>query len=460
MKTKQLRNNQFYSFRAFFGIAIPIMVQGLVFQLQSIIDKSFLGNLKTEYLTAIGVTQSPFFMTITIVMAIATGLSIIVGHQYGAKKYEDIKDSIASTITYNMLFGFLLMVFWFVFGENVLSLINVDPSIMPYALTYLRIISIYLPFYGIDGSIQGALQALGKTKPIMYIGMIKVFLNIFLDWVLIFGKFGLPELGLEGAAIATLAANIVSCFILTIYYTHTTKLPIRMRLFDLFSFTWKRYTKIAAIGLPTGMEFFLWHVGNVVLISFLNKIDLMGVAVYVLLTSVGSFAFMIYIAVAKTTMTITSQQLGKKDYESTRPIMLRSIFYNLFIVTIFIILVVLFTEPILGIFTSDTQLINMALPLIFLLLVNLYPKSINVLIGHGIRATGNTRWMMYTQVIGTILVIALSYVLINVFGLGLEAIFITVLVDEGVRSIINSIYFLWITNSKRFESKVISVNNK
>ncbi len=346
---------------------------------------------------------------------------------------------------------------WLFFGETILRWINVDQAIMPYALTYMRIIVIYLPFYAIDGTIQGALQAFGKTKPIMYAGIVKVFLNIFLDWVLIFGKFGLPALGIQGAAIATLTANIVTSIILTLYFTNNSVLPIRMLLSQLIAFKWKLYTKIVAIGLPTGLEFFLWHLGNLVLISFLNKIDTMGVAVYVLSSSIGIFIFMIYIAIAKATMTLTSQRLGAKDYDSVRHIMNRSIIYNLVVVSIFVIGVVFFTEPILDIFTDDSQLIAMTLPIIVYLLITLYPKSINVVIGHGIRATGNTKWMMYTQIIGTVLVITMSYILINIFEFGLEAIFITVLVDESVRSIINSIYFMYKTSASRISQSVIKV---
>ena len=458
-KQKYKNNKSQYTMTVFFSIAIPIMIQGLVFQLQNIVDKAFLGNLKTEYLTAIGVTQSPYFMTITIIMAIATGLSIIVGHQYGANKTNKIKETISSTIAYNILLGFLLLSIWLLFGEDFLTLLNVDPSVMPYALTYIKIIIFYLPFYAIDGTLQGALQAFGKTRPIMYTGIIKVFLNIFLDWVLIFGKLGLPPMGLEGAAIATLAANIITSIILTFYFTTSINLPVKMPCTQLLSFHWKLYTKIAAIGLPSGMEFFLWHIGNMVLISFLNKIDIMGVAVYVLLSSIGSFVFMLYIGIAKTTMTLTSQQLGKKNFKSTRPIMFQSVIYNLILVTIFVVLVICFTKPILNIFTNDAQLISLTLPLVSYLLITLFPKSINVLIGHGIRATGNTKWMLYTQIIGTVLVISLSYILIHIFGLGLEAIFITVLTDEAVRAVINSMYFIFITNEKRIERKMITINN-
>lgn len=447
--------NPHYSPKVFFAIAIPIIIQGLVFQLQNIVDKAFLGNLRTEYLTAIGVTQSPFFMTTTIIMAIATGLSIIVGHQFGAKELSKMKNAIGSTIGYNFILSLMLLGIWVLFGESILRLINVEESIIPIAMVYLKIISLYLPFYAVDSSIQAALQAYGITKPIMYIGMVKVFLNVFLDWVLIFGKFGFPAMGIQGAAIATLIANVTASCILILYFTSTKQLPIQMHIKELFRFGLKVYRRIVAIGLPTGLEFFLWHLGNLVLISFLNQIDTKGVAVYVLTSSVGILVFMIYIGFSKATMTLISQRLGAKDYDSTRAIMKRSMGYNLVVITLFVGAVTFFTEPILGIFTSDSGLISLTMPVMVYLLITLYPKSINVLIGHGIRAMGKTKWMLYTQVIGTALVIGLSWFLVVFLKLGLEAIFITIMIDEGARSLINTWYFINKTHVNKIKDNVV-----
>jgi len=90
-----------------------------------------------------------------------------------------------------------------------------------------------------------------------------------------------------------------------------------------------------------------------------------------------------------------------------------------------------------------------AIPMMGYLLFTIYPKSMNVLIGHGIRALGKTSWMLYTQIAGTVFVITVSYVLVNFFDLGLEAIFITILCDEGFRSVLNTCYFIYQTRTKR-----------
>ena len=113
------------------------------------------------------------------------------------------------------------------------------------------------------------MQAFGKTKPIMYVGLIKVFLNLGLDWIFIFGKFGFPAMGIEGAALATLASNIVASIALIIYFYTTESLPIPIKFREIIGFHKKTYFKIVKIGLPTGLEFFLWFIGNLVLITLL-----------------------------------------------------------------------------------------------------------------------------------------------------------------------------------------------
>lgn len=443
-----------YSTKRFLTIAIPIIIQGMVFQLQNIADKSFLGNLKTEYLTAVGVTQSPFHMTMTIVMAIATGLGIIVGHRYGARQMDEVKDSIRSTISYNMILSFVLLGIWLLFGRQFFSLINVDEEVIPYAMTYMGIITLYLPLYAIDSSIQASLQAFGVTKPIMYVGMMKVLLNVVLDWILIFGKFGFPALGIEGAAIATLLSNVLASALLMIYFFRTQKLPIHMTPREIFGFNGVIYKRIASLGLPTGGEFFLWHIGNLVLISLLNTISDSGVAVYVLTTSIGVMSFMIYIAFSQATMTLISQGLGAGDFEYPRKIMSRSVTYILSVITVFVGFVLLFKVQFLDIFTDDQKLIQMTLPMIGYLLLTLFPKSMNVVFGHGIRALGKTKWMLFSQIGGTCLVVIMSYILMYFARLGLEAIFITVLVDEGVRSIINIWYFIEQTRPEKIHKHV------
>jgi Na+-driven multidrug efflux pump len=100
-----------------------------------------------------------------------------------------------------------------------------------------------------------------------------------------------------------------------------------------------------------------------------------------------------------------------------------------------------FPKLILRIFTNDRSLIDYAASFLLIIPFIMFPQAINIVIGRGIRGMGDTRWMLYSQIFGTCLVITLSYLLIFTAGLGLLGIFITLLIDETVRGVINLLRF-------------------
>ena len=95
-----------------FHVAFPLIIQGLVFQLQSLTDKAFLGNLDTKYVSAVGAAQMPFYTVVDSVGAITIGLVIILSKLYGAGKKEEINSYVKSTALYNMLIGIGIFFLW------------------------------------------------------------------------------------------------------------------------------------------------------------------------------------------------------------------------------------------------------------------------------------------------------------------------------------------------------------
>lgn len=422
-------------------IALPIVIQGIVFQIQSLTDKYFLGNLDAIYLSALGAAQFPFSASLDAFVAMSVGLIIYVSQFKGAGSEDSISKYTKSSILYASCISLLIFALWFLFTEPILILLHVDAAILPESAHYIRICSFYLLVLGIDTSLQAMLQGIGKTKPIMITSLMKVFLNVVLSYILIFGKLGFEPMNIEGAAIGTLLSNLIASLFLMIYcfILKHQEYALHTNLHDYFD--WKPYIDTVKIGVPTAMEYFLWNASNLVLLAFLNSLSYEATAVYTLTFGIEVVIYAVFNGTGKASMTLIGQDIGAADYESAHDYVKICIIVNSLLITICVLLFVVFSKPLLGIFTTSTKLINLASPYLIFTGIILFPKSINVIVGNAIRSHGNTKWMLYSQIIGSIFVISCSFILVKVLHLGILAIYITLFLDETIRSSINGIYY-------------------
>ena len=422
-------------------IALPIIIQGLVFQLQAIADKAFLGKIDTNYLSAVGIAQFPFFASVDALSAICTGLTIIIAMKFGAGKRKEIHENVNAAIAFNMLISLLLFVIWFTFSDEIFTLMNVNTELMQHCKDYVGIMSFFLILYGIDLSLQAALQGMGKTKPIMYIGLFKVLFNILLAWLLIFGKFGFPALYVKGAALATMISNLAGTLVLILYFVVSKELSANIKLHEILRLRWSLYKEVIRLGLPTGAEYLLWNISNLILVSLLNKQNVEVVAVFTVTYTVELFVYVIFNGIARATLTLVGNSLGAGNAKAAKNIMTRSIRYSMLIALIFSIMFAIIPRPILGIFTNDNALINMSVFYLLIRGITLIPKALNVVVGSGNRANGDVKWMLYTQIFGSVFVVAFSYGLVNGLAAGVMAIYLTLFLDESLRAALNTIRF-------------------
>ncbi len=422
-------------------IALPIIVQGLVFQLQAVVDKAFLGRIDTNYLSAVGIAQLPFLTSVEVLTAICTGLTIIVATKFGAGKYKDIPISVNASISFSLLFSLLLFLIWLAFPDVIFTWINVDETLLPYCMDYVRALSFFLILFGLDISLQAALQGMGKTKVIMYVGLVKVLLNILLAWLLIFGRFGFPAMHVKGAALAVTISNLTGSLILIAYFILSRELSANMRLFDILRFRWSYYKEIIRLGLPTGIEYLLWNVSNLVLISLLNQQDNQVVAIYTVTFTIEIFVYMIFNGIARATLTLVGNHIGAGNKKAAKSLMTSSILYSMIFVLLFCLLFALIPKAILSIFSNDMELIEASSFYLIVRGITMFPKSLNVVVGSGNRANGDVKWMLYTQIFGSVFVIVSAYSLLYGLNLGVMAIYLTLFLDELLRAILNTLRF-------------------
>lgn len=428
-------------FRSIFKIALPLMIQGLVFQLQALTDKAFLGNLDTRYISAAGAAQMPYSATADSLVAINIGLVIIVSRFFGAGEKEKISSYVKSTVFYSSLLAIGICLIWQCKTGVILGLFQIDQEIIGYSIQYVKIVSVYLLFLGADSSLQAMLQGSGETKPIMYAGILKVGLDILLSWILIFGKFGFPALYVSGAAIGTLIANLVSFLYILCYcmILHRKKYHL-----NIFSKAWvqvKPYKDTIRLGLPVGMEYLLWNASNLILIRFINGFSYRDMAIYTLTFGFQCIVYMIFESTSKATMTLIGQSIGAGRRERVNGYFYTAILINLIIVGTAAVCFSFFPERLLGIFSNDSQVIRYGVPYLMWMGIIMFPQSMNVICGNAIRAHGDTKWMLFSQIFGSVLVISVSWILVEKVHMNMLAIYVTLFADEAIRGGVNFIYY-------------------
>lgn len=422
-------------------IAFPVIIQGLVFQMQSLTDKAFLGNIDSTYISALGAAQFPFNTTLDSVVALGTGITIIVSGLYGKKQSKSVIGAVKSALFYNSILSVLLFIIWFGFSGNILNLLQVDENIMAYSKSYIMICSGYFLFLGIDSSLQAMLQGLGDTKPIMYAGVGKVILNISISWVLIFGHFGFSPMHIAGAAIGTLAANLISVISIMLYCFVGKRNIFQLHKEKKLWLAWEPYTRVIQLGLPTALEFLLWNASNLVLIRFLNGFSYMATTIYTLTFGIEVIIYAVFNGISRATLIIMGQEIGASDKKKANNVFRVSMGLNSVIVVIAICIFILFAKPILMIFTKEMLTINQTIPFLIISGIIMIPKSLNVVIGSAIRANQDTRFMLFSQIVGSVFVVTCSFILVHIFHLHMIGIYITLFLDESIRAMINGIHY-------------------
>lgn len=438
--------------RRMLAIAVPIAISGLVTQAQMLIDTAFLGHYEiraadgttlggAEFLSAVGNVFFPYIVTLAFIWSITTGTIVLVSQRLGAGKPDDARRYAETSMKYNGLLSIIVYLAWLFLGPFVFRLMGVREPILGLSMEYLRWMSLELLYLGVAVSAGAVFQGFGITRPEMYTGILRSALNIVLDWVLIYGRFGLPEMGAAGAGLATSLSGLISTAVMLAIVFRSKKAPFRLSLRGILRSRFSSYREVVKVGLPTGIEDSLWNFGNLVLAMFLNSLDAAAVGIYRLVVQIEVTPVFFYIGIARAVTTIVGYRTGERRIdEAKRTGLVASVDTFLFCLAFSAAFLIL-PRQILGIFTSDRTIVAAAAPYLMITAVTMLPRSINIISGNGIRGYGDTLWMLVTQVFGIAFLLSASWFLIFRLGLGMIGLFIALFLDETIRGIINTVRF-------------------
>ena len=211
------------------------------------------------------------------------------------------------------------------------------------------------------------------------------------------------------------------------------------------------YLTSAKLGVNTALEDFAWNIGNLCLIRILNTINEFAAGIYSIIFGVEILAIVIVGAIGSSTMTLTSEASGRKDLAQYKGVCICAYGLCAIVAVVMIILSIIIPEQIVALFTKDNSVIATSSIYLLIVGINLFSKSANIIIGNGIRGSGNTKWMLYTQILGTIGIVIVAAFFVYICRLGITGVFLAVLVDEAVRAVINLGKYLRIVKMWEYE---------
>ena len=421
-------------------IAIPVTLESVAEYVLIFTDMAFVGRYQTVGLAAINNALMPFLTLMSLYFAIAQGATILMTQRLGGKKASHARRVAETAFFYNTLLALLYGVFWLLAGRKILELVGARGDILEIGAQYLSCLAIQFVTLGLGLAADSVLQAQNRFVLLSAVVIGKMLLNVFLDWAMIFGRCGFPEMGVAGSALATSVSSIVGDAALVFLLLRDRSLP-RIRLKGVFANNVAHLRRIGRIGLPLGMEYILWMLGQTILIAMMNRVDNMVSGYFGVVNTLLNLSVYIYIGIGTANMMLVGKAVGARRPKEMLNATKYSLLFTMALCVVVGAIFLLFPVSLMSIFVKEADIQVKLAALAPLLTLIIFPRAINIVGGNSIRGMGKTTWLMATQLLGTIMIAALGAVSLFMLKWGLAGVILAMVVEEFWRGCANLIYF-------------------
>ncbi len=416
-------------------IAGPMFMELFLNILLNNIDTIMLSHYSENAVGAVGNANQVMFLVIIMFNIIANATSVVVAQYLGAKQYEKMNQIYTLALCFNLVFGILLCGGLVAANGGIMTLLNVSTEMRPYAMTYIYIVGGGLFLQACYNVMLQILRCNGHTKVGMYISVIINLINIFGNYMFLYGPLKFLDLGVAGVAISTVVARFVA-LVVSIAFFYKSKIG-RISLSYLKPFPGDMLLKMIKIGLPSAGENFSYSLYQMVLLSFVNRMGNDSVNARAFCNSLISFAMVFSNASAMATQIITGHLVGAGKEDAAYKRVFQTLKVSLPITVGLAGINCLLSPFTLRIFTNNEQIIHLGL---FILLVDIFVeigRCLNMTFVSSLKAAGD---YVYPLIVGLFtmwgLGVTVGYGLGIAAGLGVAGIFAGTATDECIRGLI------------------------
>lgn len=426
--------------RTLFKLSWPIMVGNTMQVLYNLADTFWVGKMGAESVAAISVGFPLVFLLISIGGGMTIAGTTLVA-QYTGSDNQKMVDHVAGQIFTLVIF---LSIFFgligFIFNRKILNLIGAPANIMEDAVAYLNIIFAGVAFMFIFFVFTALLRGVGDTKTPMKMMVFSTLFNIVLDPFLILGWGFFPQLGVRGAAIATVLSRALAG-IYGVYLLFMGKKGIKLYLKDLIP-DLETQKRIIKLGTPSAAEQSIIALGMTILMSIVSTFGTLAVAAYGIGNRILSVVMMPMRGLSMATTTMVGQTMGADDVDRAEKIAWTAVVLTFSLMMALILITQIFPGQIISVFNDNPEVVAYGIDFLKIVGLSFGFLGIRIVIGGSFRGAGNTVAAMVLAIIALWGIrVPLAKVLSDNFGMGTTGIWWGMFMSNLLSAIIGAIWF-------------------
>ena len=417
-------------------IALPITLQSLLYSFLGLVDILMVSQLGEAEIAAVGLGNKVFFFNLLMMVGVSHAGGVLAAQYYGAKELSGLRRSLITSLLISLLVTLPFVVFYVLSPNTVTELASNDVELLNYADQYLKITAYSFLFIAVVLPLETALRSAGDTKTAMNISFLVLPLNAFFNYLLIFGHWGIPAMGVEGSAWGTFLARAIQMILLTLFIAKwrtfviasIEEIKTALSILDI-----RRYLKLA---IPMVLHDSGWALGVFVYTLIFAMIGVQELAVISMVSTIEQTVFALFIGVAIASGTMIGHELGAKAFDRAWQQAWTFILFVPVLAFIFVPLIIYFREPVLSFFPTLSESATTSASQVLLVLASaLFIRVINFIGIIGVlRSGGDINYSTFMDIFCMWCVgIPLTFIAVKYYNFTLVEAYIIALSEELIK---------------------------
>lgn len=420
-------------------LAWPAVLGNLGFSTVGLVDIKIVGSLGPSAVAAVTTGNRIFWVLQAVLMAVTAGTTAMVARAWGAGDRDEAERVTQASAIVCSVLAVGMTVPAVVFAEDLSRIFDLDAAAMADAARFIRVLSLFNVAFALSMVIGAAIRAAGDTMTPLWIGLVTNVVNVVLVYGLVYGRFGLPAMGVTGAGLASgLAFAFGTLITVALWMSGGLRVRYRRRTGVLSA---RRVRQIFRIGYPAGLEQGAMQLGFIIFLWIVSLYGTAPYAAYGIGVQILSLSFVVGFGFTIAASTHVGQLLGAGDPEAAAASGWRAVRLAVIAMVVLGGGIVVFAEPIARFMIADPEVIRLTVVFIYILGAMQPLMAIDFTLGGALRGAGDTRFPFFTTLTGLVVVRGAFAAVFAWLGLPVEWVFAALIFDYVVKSSLLALRF-------------------